>query len=508
MEKPRDILSRMAHKNWLAILLFISPVLLLGGKLQNGPMIGYATMAEVLLWVQTDGPATVHFSYWDVDHPDNVMHTDPVATEKATAFVAKCIADQVREGTSYAYAVYVDGEQVVPQFREGFAEGAIPLTFHTPPNWRFRESGHVVPDFSVGFGSCAYINEPEGGYDRMNSATPYGHDYQIFESIYNVGPDVFIWLGDNVYYREPDWSSRTGMIHRWTHDRAIPELRPMLATIPQYAIWDDHDYGPNDIGREYWNKAQATDVFTLFNGNPTAGLPELPGIFTYFAWGDVHFYLTDNRTYRTVRGLNAKPYGYGNETFGKRQVDWLIELMKYNRLQSISSYPCSFHVVAVGAQVLSPWSRDGLRNFPEEWKYLFDRLLEEDLHNVIFISGDVHFSEASRMVYAGDGGAEGKDILVWDITSSSLTAGNSPGPTFEENPHRVDVFPGEADRYSGSNFATLTFEGPMTERRAVLRYYDADGDLLNQAPGKDPGEVTEESIIQSSNLLLSKSLYE
>ena len=48
----------------------------------------------------------------------------------------------------------------------------------------------------------------------------------------------------------------------------------------------------------------------------------------------------------------------------------------------------------------------------------------------------------------------------------------------------------------------------MTERRAVLRYYDADGDLLNQAPGKVPGEVTEESIIQSSNLLLSKSLYE
>jgi alkaline phosphatase D len=488
---------------FLVLVILLQPLLASGSSLSNGPMIGYATMAEVLIWVQTASPASVEVEYWSLQDPDKRMRTDPVTTRKATAYVAKCLADQVKAGTGYGYAVYIDGQRVEPQFRADYREGPIPLTFETPPNWRFRASGHEVPDFTVGFGSCAYINEREGGYDRMNGS-PYGSDYHIFEAVHEVDPDVFIWLGDNVYYREPDWTSRTGMIHRWTHDRAIDELRPMMATIPQYAIWDDHDYGPNDIGREFWNKAAATDVFNLFNGNPTAGLPELPGIFTYFAWGDVHFYLTDNRTYRTVRGVNAEPFGYKRQMLGKEQVDWLIELMKYNRLQSISSYPCSFHVVAMGTQVLSPWSRDGYPKFPDEWNYLFDRLVAEEIHNVIFISGDVHFSEVSQMIRTGD---SGPDFVFWDITSSSMTAGSSTGPEVDENPYRLDVFPGDIDRYGAHNFATLSFEGSLPERRAVLRYYDAEGNLLNQDPEKHPGQPTRASIIPARHLILSESLF-
>ncbi|MEX0332218.1 MAG: alkaline phosphatase [Puniceicoccaceae bacterium] len=516
MGLAHDILLSMAHRNWLALILLTCPFLLFGGKLQNGPMLGYASMAEVLIWVQTDSPATVHIHYWDIENPDKVLQTDPIQTRKATAYVAKCIADQVREGTRYAYEVYIDSEKVEPQFREGFAEGAIPMTFETPPNWRFRESGHVVQDFTVGFGSCAYVNEPEGGYDRMNSK-PYGQDYQIFESIYTVDPDFFIWLGDNVYYREPDWTTRTGMIHRWTHDRSLPELRPMLANIPQYATWDDHDYGPNDIGRVYWNKAEATEIFSLFNGNPTAGLPELPGIFTYFAWGDVHFYLTDNRTYRTlsVEKANSEPYGYKPQMLGKEQIDWMVDLMKYHRWQSRSSYPCSFHVVATGNPVLSPYDKDSLSRFPDEWQYLFDRLVEEEIHNVIFISGDVHTSEASRMVYIGGGqagvpgkaGQKDKEYIFWDITSSPLTAGPWAGAPASENPYRVDIFPGEPDRYGKRNFATLSFQGEMHNRQAVIRYYDSDGNLLNQDPEKAPGETTDASIIQSRELILNRDPY-
>jgi alkaline phosphatase D len=458
-------------------------------RLQSGPMIGHAGMAEVLISVQTDAEADVRIAYWAEENPESIHYTDTVRTNKRDAFIAKCVADQVRAGTTYSYALFIDGEQVVPQFREGYRAGAIPLTFSTPANWRFREEGHAPFDFTVGFGSCAYINEPEGGYDRMNSR-PYGAGYEIFEAIYEVDPDLFIWLGDNVYYREPDWSTRTGMIHRWTHDRSIPELRPLLATTPQYATWDDHDYGPNDSGREFWNKDMATEIFSLFHGNPTAGLPEIPGIFTYFAWGDVHFYLLDNRTYRTVPGMNPEPFGYAPQQLGKAQIDWLIELMKYNRGQSKSSYPSTFNVVAVGTQVLSPYSEDGLQAYPEEWQYLFDRLVAEDLHNVIFITGDVHFSEVSRLTIEGD-----RNLVVNEVTSSPLTAGPWPGSRAEDNPYRVDVFPGEADRYGDRNFATITFEGPLLERRAVLRYYATDGTLINQDPDKPAGEPTDASVI-------------
>ena len=505
----------MRRVHLLVLTLIAFPLFASAATLRNGPMLGYATMAEALIWVQTDAPAEVKVAYWPLGQPEAISFTDAVRTEKPTAFVAKCLADQVRAGTTYGYAVLIDGERVEPRYREGYAEEAIPLTFHTPPNWRFREQGHVPFDFTIGFGSCAYINEREGGYDRLNSSSPYGADYQIFEAVHEVDPDVFIWLGDNIYYREPDWSSRTGMIHRWTHDRSIPELRPMLATIPQYATWDDHDYGPNDAGRDYWLKETATEIFTLFNGNPSAGLPEIPGIFTYFAWGDVHFYLLDNRTHRTPPALHPNAFGYQAQQLGKAQIDWLVEAMTYHRDQSVSSYPSTFHVVALGSQVLSPYSGDGLQRYPGEWQYLIDRLVTEELHNVIFITGDVHFSEVSRLTYTGGGrsgvpgkaGEAGKEYVFWEVTSSPMTAGPWPGSPPEGNPYRVDVFPGEADRYGQRNFATLTFEGSLTERRAVIRYYDSNGKLINQDPDADPGIPMPESIIPSRELNLSRSLY-
>ena len=217
-------------------------------KLKSGPMIGHASMAEVLIWVQTTGPSEVQIKYWPKGDPSSTRTTTPILTAKDSAYVAKCLADQVKSDSSYDYEVWIDSEKVTPRFREGFRNGGpIPLEFASPKNWRFREEGHRVYDFSVGFGSCAYINQ-EGGYDRLNNSTPYGGGYEIFESIYEKDPDLFIWLGDNVYLREPDWTSWTGILQRWTHDRSLPQLRGLLATRPNYAIWDDHDYGPNNSG--------------------------------------------------------------------------------------------------------------------------------------------------------------------------------------------------------------------------------------------------------------------
>lgn len=485
-----------------------------GVGLKNGPMIGASAMSEVQLWVQTDGAAEVVIEYWNLDTPEHILRTEPIQTRRHYGFVAKPVADQVAAGQRYGYRVLINGNEVTPMYREGFRDGAIPLTFHTPRNWRFRASGHEVFDFTVGFGSCAYINEPEGGFDRMGGR-PYGGEYQIFESIYEQSPDFFIWLGDNVYYREPDWTTRSGKIHRWTHDRSIPELRPMLATIPQYAIWDDHDYGPNDAGREYWHRELATEIFTLFWANPTVGFPGQGGISSYFAWGDVHFYLLDNRSFRSTPVMDPRPFGQTPQQLGKEQIDTLVELMIFNRWQSISSYPSTFHVVAVGSQILSPHSKDSLPSYPEEWQYLFDRLVQAEMHNVIFITGDVHFGEVSRKVYPGGGltgvpgryGNPGTDYVFWDITSSSLTAGSWPGAPAERNPYRFDIFPGETDRAGQRNFATLSFEGPLTERRAIIRFFDSDGNLLNQAPDAPAGTPTEQSVIHATHTNLNPRLF-
>ena len=471
-------------------------------------MLGYATMAEVLIWVQTYGPAEVVVEYRPQNDPDQLFRTDPVVTEKATAFVAKCIADRVKAGTTYHYRVRVNGQVERPRFMADYSAEILPLTFTTPPNWRFREEGHAIFDFTVGAGSCNYVNDRPGGYDRLNG-DPYGGDYEIFHAIYEQAPDLFLWLGDNTYLREPDWTSRTGLHYRWTVNRSLPEKRGMLATMFNYATWDDHDYGPNNAGWDFPNKGQATEAFQLFWGNPTAGLPELPGIFTSFSWGDVNFYLMDNRTYRTADAV-AGGGRWPKQMFGRDQIEWLVQQMRWAHSQSElsrnPSYPLNFHVVAGGNQIFSPNSADSLPAYEEEFDYLFRRIREEGISGVVFLTGDVHFGEVSRRDFVGteELGVPGHTQTFYDITTSPLTAGSWGGAAPERNPYRYDIFPGEMDRVGQRNFVTLEFRGPLREREMVIRYFDKDGNLLNQDPDGEGGEPTPESVIRANDLRLPR----
>jgi alkaline phosphatase D len=476
-------------------------------KLQSGPMIGYATMAEVLIWVQTTGPAEVEIQYWHKGDPAKRWSTKAIQTEKETAFVAKCLADQVSSDASYDYEVRIDGEKVTPRFREGFRDGGpIPLEFSTPKNWRFREEGHRVFDFSIGFGSCAYINQ-EGGYDRLGGS-PYGGGYEIFESIYEKDPDLFIWLGDNIYLREPDWTSWTGLLQRWTHARSLPHMRGLLASRPNYAIWDDHDYGPNNAGWDFWNKEKATEAFTLFFGNPSAGLPKTPGIFTFFNYGDANFYLMDNRTYKDGPE-HLKPFDREKDLLGKEQLDWLISSLKYRQGQSTDgfapSYPANFNIICIGNPVLGPpRTEDSYPMFDQEWQYLIDRIVEEGIDGVIFLSGDVHYSEVNvlELVGGGEPGKPGKAGLAGELyrfvefTASPLTSGTFYGP--DETETRLDIFPGKMDQVKKRNFATLSFEGPIDDRQMTIRYFDTKGVLLNQKTDDEVGTVTDASIISAN----------
>ena len=83
-----------------------------GELLQSGPMLGYAEMKEVLIWVQTKEAAQVHFDYWETEKPEMVYSTAPYQTQKQEAFTAKCIADQVEPGRSYTYALRINNKLV------------------------------------------------------------------------------------------------------------------------------------------------------------------------------------------------------------------------------------------------------------------------------------------------------------------------------------------------------------------------------------------------------------
>ena len=407
--------------------------------LQNGPMLGYADLREVLVWVQTTAAASVQVEYWDEKMPEKKFRTTPVSTEAKDGYTAKCLASPLEPGHGYAYAVYIDGKVVSLPY---------PATFKTQPLWQWRTD---PPAFDLATGSCAYINEPE--YDRPGK--PYGSDYQIFTSIYRQKPDLMLWLGDDVYYREVDWNTRSGMIHRWTHDRATPELQLLLASTPQYAIWDDHDYGPDDSDGTFPYKETSWEVFRSFWGNPSYGVEGQKGCTTKFTYMDVDFFLLDNRYFRTPNFCATCP---DRSVLGKTQLRWF--------LAALAASKAPYKLVAIGGQVITTNNHHEtcFHFFPAERDTILNFIERENIKGVIFLTGDRHFSELSALQNkAGN--------WVYDLTTSSLTAGSYTGAAEKEaNSNRVAGT--VVDRH---NFSILHFSGPRTKREVEIRNYDADG---------------------------------
>jgi alkaline phosphatase D len=261
-----------------------------------------------------------------------------------------------------------------------------------------------------------------------------------------------LWLGDNVYYREPDWYTRTGMLKRNTHARSTPEMQALLASAANYAIWDDHDFGPNDADGTWVHKDMAWEMFRDFWGNPTYGVSGQKGCTTYFQYNDMDFFLLDNRYFRTPNHCESCP---DRSLLGKTQLQWFLAALAESR--------APFKIVAIGGQVVttSPDHETAFHYFPAERDTILQFIEKENIKGVVFLTGDKHFTELSAMKNkAGN--------WVYDLTTSPLTAGVNSKP--ETNAWHV-----EGTRVNVNNFSMLRFSGPRTSRQLEIRNYDADG---------------------------------
>jgi len=406
--------------------------------IRSGPMLGYSEMREVLLWTQTTGAANVHFVYWDSAAPGVRHRTAGATTVAADAFTTKQIADRVEPGRVYGYEVFVNGQRVSRPY---------PLRFQSQALWQWRGD---PPAFRIALGSCAYVNEPL--YDRPGA--PYGGGLEIFQSIARMKPDAMLWLGDNVYLREADWYTRTGILARYTHSRGIPELQPLLASTHHYATWDDHDFGPNNSDRSWVHKDKSLEAFKLFWGNPSHGVDGKPGVTTMFQWGDVEFFLLDDRYYRTPNDRDST----GHRTYlGEHQLQWIID--------ALASSTAPFKIVAVGGQMMSPAAEfENFANYAEEREALLAAITREKIPGVLFLSGDRHLTELTRLERVGT-------YPLYDITVSPLSA--SAFATGKANSASV---PGTL--VNQRNFALLDFSGPRTDRSMKISVHGTDGALL------------------------------
>ncbi|WP_299365655.1 alkaline phosphatase [Winogradskyella sp.] len=405
--------------------------------LQSGPMVGYSDFREVLIWVQTKASAKVKIEYKATDQQKSYF-TESVVTSKDNDFIAKLFPSQVDYGKTYTYKLYINDSYVPRDYK---------LEFKTQPLWQWRTD---PPDFSFAIGSCFYANEPKD--DRPGKG--YGDGYEIFDNILQKDPDFMVWLGDNIYLRTPDFLTERGIRHRHRHVRATPELQPLLGSVHHYAIWDDHDYGPNDSDVSYVNKDITEKAFNDYWGNLNTDAAKVGGITSHFLWNDVEFFMMDNRYHRDPNRQKTPNKAY----LGEAQLDWLIK--------ALTSSKATFKVVCIGGQTISDAAvYENYATYPEEREALIERLHKEKIEGVVFMSGDRHHTELSRLDRA-----EAYPLI--DITCSPLTSGVHK-PRDEGNTLQV-----EGKTFYERNFGLINVTGPRTDRKLVLTIYNQKGEKV------------------------------
>lgn len=271
----------------------------------------------------------------------------------------------------------------------------------------------------IAFGSCLKPDKPQPVWDAVEAAAP----------------DLFVFLGDNMYADTEDLDILRSKYDELGRSPGIVRLRER---IPLVATWDDHDYGDNDVGAEYPLKEQSRRLFLDFWREP-ADSPRRArdGIYTSYLFGPpgqrVQLILLDLRYNRTplllqtrhqsyqeysewARGHYAEgepvpgPYARNPDPaasmLGERQWAWIErELRK----------PADLRIIGSSLQVLADFSGwEAWVNFAHDHQRLIQLIRDTRAEGVLFISGDTHYGELSRL-----------DVNVpyplFDLTSSGLT---------------------------------------------------------------------------------------
>jgi alkaline phosphatase D len=240
----------------------------------------------------------------------------------------------------------------------------------------------------IAFGSC--VSKPDSG---------------IWRKINEIKPDVFIFLGDNIYLPPTEIPSVEFVLQAYRKIYLREETKKLFEDSEVLAIWDDHDFGSDNSDSGYLFKNLTLKAFKKFWNMPSPPSELENSVAFRKSFGEILVLGTDNRSYRVNKGGSLKP-----QVFGPKQLEWLRK--------EIASSKAKLILLAVGGQILSTNdNQESFKHYPEEKSFILDLLAAAKMP-VIIISGDRHYAEVLKIQHKGK--------TIWEITSSPLAAGMAP----------------------------------------------------------------------------------
>jgi alkaline phosphatase D len=388
--------------------------------LPQGVVVGDVSSQRALLWLRTDGPASVQIEWATVSRWERasklatvmapVSRTASITTTAETDYTVIVPLEGLSPATRYRYHVLVGSSDLTT--RQLSASLAAMGEFTTPPDEQI--SATVTFAWGGDLGGQGRCRQGMGGYP-------------IFDVIHRHSPDFFLFLGDTIYSDNPcpsppndpgaDFKATTLQTYRLRHryQRGAQALQRFLRTVPVYVIWDDHEVrndfsGPFDEQmpagrqalREYWPIASPED--------------DPHRMYRSIRYGaDLELFILDTRQYRSRNEDKDGPF---KTMLGAAQLKWLLDGLRACTATwkvIATSVPLSVEKVGLGND---GWGYEPSgTGFGRERQVIVDAILGHTIKNVVFLAGDVHWVQANAYDPNQDGAIDFHEYMVGPLSA-------------------------------------------------------------------------------------------
>lgn len=218
----------------------------------------------------------------------------------------------------------------------------------------------------------------------FGSCNNQNHEQPLWDDLLLTKPDLWIWGGDVIY---ADWERHYDIRASYEKQKRHPRYAEFASRTPMLGLWDDHDFGANDMDGKNPNKQENQQIFLDFL-EEAADSPRRTqeGIYAAYEFGEegkkIKVILLDGRYFK---GLETEA-----PVLGETQWEWFENELRTSTAQ--------VHLIMTGLSIFSP-----LLPYSEEWwqwptevRRMLKVLEDHRPQGVVFLTGDKHFASIFR----------------------------------------------------------------------------------------------------------------
>jgi len=375
------LLKCSALRAFAALLVFagVTPVpdASAAAYLELAPMLGHVSSTEARIWAKSSEPAKLSVRIGIKPDLSGSRTVRGPKVDSGSGLMGHVVVSDLQPATLYYYSILLDGKPATPRPYPSFTTAPVQ-----------GQPGHV----RIAFTSCV-------GYHGYDATAGYA-------DLARTNIDLLLMLGDNHYANTND-----PVIQRkfYFDQRATAGWRGLGPGTPIYAIWDDHDFGPDNSDGTLKGKERALQTFQEHWANPAYGEPDNAGVYFKFTRADIDVFMLDGRYHRDPN--NASNLAHKTQ-LGAKQLAW------FKRELLASKAPVK--MLASGGEWQAYGTDDSWRSFKQERDDIFKFIEDNGIKGVLLISGDRHFTGAYQV--------EKKwiEVTVGPIGSAVASAKNTP----------------------------------------------------------------------------------